>query len=589
MLSYLGNQNLIEKGFQNPSEQLFIQKIKELLYNSSGVSYSYKIHNLYSILLELKGVIEYYSYQRTNGYILEEVRKEAVEILQNDLVMSKMRPALYETLRDELRKGLSIDKNKQAIKDEDKEKIDSIYNAIKNVENIYKIMDYLSDTLDLLKLAIQNNESEKIISLSECLISSVIITGRSIANCFLSFGRFFENSGKSFWECWSQWASSLFLNNAEYKCFFLIDERYAERVNDSVRGTDICEKYSSSTGRELIEADKKYFVVELEAPSNDQYTIVEKAFDAYRNEMGIVEFATAKVKELQNKVLVFDVYFNRFISLEREKYLVSVEYKPYNQYHKNIDQLVRRFVQSLPALDQNKVMNAIINTCNFEKESKEYSFLLLWSSLEALFRSNQYPTAITAIKDIVPNILSHRYLYYRLFDFLKECSNIDLTYQYKGNDLIVENVSTEQIKLLYELLRNDTDSVPFLQACKNAYELLYYRGVELKNILKNAVSIRQKIERHRQVLSYQLQRMYRIRNKFVHHSIVDDNIDVLCKHIRVYMWEAIREMSYVATRRKITTLEELYGYFRMNHTMMQKMLINANSPIEIENIVNGYL
>ena len=38
MLSYLGNQNLIEKGFQNPSEQLFIQKIKELLYNSSGVS-----------------------------------------------------------------------------------------------------------------------------------------------------------------------------------------------------------------------------------------------------------------------------------------------------------------------------------------------------------------------------------------------------------------------------------------------------------------------------------------------------------------------------------------------------------------------
>lgn len=234
MLSYLGNQCLAEKGFQNPGEQLFIQKIKELLYNSSGVSYSYKIHNLYSILLELKAVIEDYSYQRTNGYILEELRKEAVEILQNDLVMSKMRPALYETIRDELRKGFTIDKNKQAIKDEDKEKIDSIYHAIKNVENIYKIMDYLSDTLDLLKLAIQNNESEKIISLSECLISSVIITGRSIANCFLSFGHFFENSGKSFWECWSQWASSLFLNNAEYKCFFLMDERYADRASNFV-------------------------------------------------------------------------------------------------------------------------------------------------------------------------------------------------------------------------------------------------------------------------------------------------------------------------------------------------------------------
>lgn len=352
---------------------------------------------------------------------------------------------------------------------------------------------------------------------------------------------------------------------------------------------ELRERYPSSVGRELIESDKKYYSVKLDAPANDQYTIVEKAFEAYRSEMGVVEFATAKVKSLQNEVLVFDVHFKRFMKLEREKSLISLEYKPYNQYHKNIDQVVRGFLQSLPALDQNKVLNAVINTCNFEKESKEYNFLLLWSSLEALFRSNQYPTAISAIKDIVPNILSHRYLYYRLFDFMKECSNIGLAYQYKGNDLIAENVSTEQIKLLYELLRDDAESVSFLQICKDAYELLYYRGMELKNILKNAVSIRQKIERHRQVLSYQLQRMYRIRNKFVHHSIVDDNIDVLCKHIRVYMWEAIREMGYVAVRRKITTLEELYGYFRMNHTMMQKMLINANSPIEIDNIVNGYL
>lgn len=199
MLGYLANQCLIEKGFHNPGEQLFIQKVKELLYNSSGVSYSYKIHNLYSILLELKDVIEDYSYQRVNGYILEEVRKEAVEILQHDLVMSKMRPALYETIRDELRKGIGIDKNsKQSIKDEDREKIDSIYNAIKNVENIYKIMDYLSDTLDLLKAAIQNNESEKIISLSESLISSVIITKRSIASCFFPLDTFLKIQVKVF-------------------------------------------------------------------------------------------------------------------------------------------------------------------------------------------------------------------------------------------------------------------------------------------------------------------------------------------------------------------------------------------------------
>ena len=129
----------------------------------------------------------------------------------------------------------------------------------------------------------------------------------------------------------------------------------------------------------------------------------------------------------------------------------------------------------------------------------------------------------------------------------------------------------------------------FLEECKNAYELLYYRGIELKNIFKNAITIRNKIERHRKILSYQLQRMYRIRNKFVHHSMIDDNIDVLCKHIQVYMWEAIREMSFVATKRKIETLEELYGYFRMNHTMMQKLLNTVNAQVNVDNIIYGFL
>ncbi len=46
MLGYLKNSYLRdEKGFQNPGEVLFIQKIKELLSNNSGISYSYKIHN----------------------------------------------------------------------------------------------------------------------------------------------------------------------------------------------------------------------------------------------------------------------------------------------------------------------------------------------------------------------------------------------------------------------------------------------------------------------------------------------------------------------------------------------------------------
>lgn len=592
MLGYLKNSYLTnEKGFQNPGEVLFIQKIKELLSNNSGISYSYKIHNLYSILLELKSVIEDYNYGRTNGFILEDVRKEAMEIAKNDLVMSKKQNALYEMMTEEIRRGLSIDKNNNyAIANSDMDKVSAMDSAIRNLENIYTRLDYLNDTLDLLKEAIQNNRGNDIILLTECVVSSNIILKRSISSSYLSVAHFFERSGKSFEDCWNQWVSSMLRINAEYKCFFLLKDDYQEKVLNVVSGAVVRDRYPNAEKIELIEMQSFYYEVGINVPANDQHAQIEKAFSAYKEEMGIVEFATAKVNTLEDVVIIYDVHFNRFIKLDRKEILVNSEYKPYNQYHKNIDRVVRSLTQRLESdLDRNKLVNAIINTCNFEKEGKEYSFILLWSSLESLFRSNQYPTAITAIKDIVPNILAHRYIYYRLFDFLKDCYNIGVQYSYQEVEMIVENPSAREIGLLFTLLRDETEKEIFLQICRNTYELLYYRGIELEQILMNAVTMKQKVERHRQVFGYQLQRMYRIRNKFVHHSMIDDNIDVLCKHMRVYMWEAIREMGYIADKRKIRSLEELYSYFRMNHTMMQKMIVNRNSPMEIQNIVNGYL
>lgn len=592
MLGYLKNTYLRnEKGFQNPGEILFIQKIKELLSNNSGISYSYKIHNLYSILLELRSVIEDYHYGRTNGFILEDVRKEAMEIAKNDLVMLTKQKALYEMMTEEIKKGLSIDKNNgYAVANSDMDKVNAMDSAIRNLENVYSKLDYLNDTLDLLKDAIQDNRGNDIILLTECVVSSNIIIKRSISSSYSSVAHFFERSGKSFEDCWNQWVSNMLRINAEYRCFFKVEDNYKEKVASLVSGVLVRERYPESEKLELIEANNDYYEVGINVPANDHYAQIEKAFSAYKEEMGIVEFATAKVNTLEDVALIYDVHFNRFIKLDRKEILVTPEYKPYNQYHKNIDRVVRSLTQNLLSdLDRNKLMNAIINTCNFEKEGKEYSFILLWSSLESLFRSNQYPTAITAIKDIVPNILAHRYIYYRLFDFLKDCHNIGIQYSYQGTEMVVENPSVEEIGLLFALLRDETEKDIFLQMCREAYELLYYRGMELEQILMNALTMKQKIERHRQVLSYQLQRMYRIRNKFVHHSMIDDNVDVLCKHMRVYMWEAIREMGYIADKRKIRSLEELYSYFRMNHAMMQKMIVNRNSPMELKYIVNGYL
>lgn len=593
MLGYLTNQHLKEEhGFIYEGEWLFIQKIKELLHKNSGVSYSYKIHNAYSILLELKEVIEDLQHKRTNGFILEEVRKEAVDILKKDIVIKKKRE-LYDLIFGEIKQGFHPDKNNQSIPESDMTTVNKIQMILNNIKNEYSIMDYLRDTLDYLKQAITDNKGDEILQLTECVVSSIIATGHSVDSSYKTFTRFFENrEQKPFDECWNQWVGSILRIKAQYRCYFKLPPRCIDKIEQKVRAEEIKNLEIVQDESVLIEIDNNdvFFYVDVNAPANDRYSLVEESFDAYRREMGIVEFATGAVEELEDDILIYDKHFKKISRIKRSEYPIEVNYKPYNQYHKNIDRVVREFLNNITnELDKNKIVNAIVNNCNFENEGKEYEFLLLWSSLESLFRSNQYQTAISAIKDTVPNILSHRYIYYRLFDFLKECKNIGFTYNYQEKELIIENPNDEKITLLYDLLRDENVNETFLEECREKYELLYFRGKELRDILRNAQSIKQKIQRHKEVIGYQLQRMYRSRNRFVHHSIIDRNIDVLCKHIRVYMWEAIREMSYVATDRKITTLEELYSYFRMNYIMMQKSLINQNSQISIQQILKGFL
>ena len=74
-----------------------------------------------------------------------------------------------------------------------------------------------------------------------------------------------------------------------------------------------------------------------------------------------------------------------------------------------------------------------------------------------------------------------------------------------------------------------------------------------------------------QLIQPQLQRMYRVRNKFMHHAEIDKKIEPLYKHLLVYTWECIREMSYVSKSRGIKSLEELYAYFRMNYNILHSM------------------
>ncbi len=478
MLSNYNNQYLVENTCMSTKCQiLFFQKMKELLHVHSGISYSFKIHNSYTILEELLDAIIDYKRGKINGMTVEELRKEAKKLLTNDLVIRSKYPELYEVMKEEISVALKTN-NTQAIEPNSIPKMNSIKEVIKQLFHKYKPVDYLQTSLILTKKAIDNDEGDKVVMLCPVIVSAALMISRTISGMYVSISSFFENQELTFDENWRRWSAILLIAESTYICYIPIEEKFSTLLEKKRTGIELKELYKGATRLEHLEDNMLYYEVKITAPAADLPSIYNKAYTFYRNELAVIEFATAKVEKLQETIFAYDIHNNGIIKIESKEN--EFVYKPYNQYHVNIEQAVKKFVSSLNEQDYVKVIGTVTNVCNFERESNEYGFLLLWSSLEAMFRSSQFETAIGAIKNIIPNIITRRYIYYRLVDFIKDAQKAEVSYNYSGRDFIKSHPSDGDIEALYKLLQVQSDYDNLAALCKQKYVLLYYKCSELK-------------------------------------------------------------------------------------------------------------
>lgn len=137
MISNYNNQYLIDNTCMSTQcQMLFFQKMKELLHAHSGISYSFKIHNSYTILEELLDAIIDYERGKINGMTVEELRKEAKKLLGNDPVIRSKYPELYEVIKEEINVPLKTT-NTQAIEPNSIPKMNSIKEAIRQLFRKY--------------------------------------------------------------------------------------------------------------------------------------------------------------------------------------------------------------------------------------------------------------------------------------------------------------------------------------------------------------------------------------------------------------------------------------------------------------------
>ena len=173
MISYCNNEYLKDNTrMDSECQMLFYQKMKELLHMHSGISYSFKIHNSYTILKEFLDTVMDYERGKINGLIVEEIRKEAKILLADDLVLKSKYPELFEAIKEEIGTGLAIDKNNQSIEVKSIPKMNMMKEAVKQLFRTFTPVDYFKNSIALTKAAIDDDDGEKVVRLCPVIVSS---------------------------------------------------------------------------------------------------------------------------------------------------------------------------------------------------------------------------------------------------------------------------------------------------------------------------------------------------------------------------------------------------------------------------------
>jgi len=208
--------------------------------------------------------------------------------------------------------------------------------------------------------------------------------------------------------------------------------------------------------------------------------------------------------------------------------------------------------------------------------SAENQLINLWTALETITSSHSSGASIvdTVVRETIPIICLNyaqrlfkslksdlwRWDKKRLIETLKKCPDSD------KRDL------TESVFNLIIAVENDEIKEDFLGSIDD-FELMRYRLFALNKAFKTGAKIKEKIERHEQLVSWQIHRIYRARNQIVHSSHPGSNLDSLIVNAHDYFDQVFDVTANLCSGQNgFNTYDESFNYCLLRYTEYKKQL-----------------
>lgn len=585
MIKNNNNDALSSKGIDKRL-YFFIQLWHELLSKKTMDIYQYRILNTFSSLTELVDVIDktnegvFYTFHNIGACV-----GECYEIVSKDVILKKHNNSLWKILQKHLN-----------TKKEYKDKSDLCLLRSQIHYALSSLKEYTSWIFEDLKEQIQLEVQDysKIYYLTNSLVSQFIFGGWSPRGLYDCDFVFYNDQNNDFESQWDHFQNNLLHRKIVFYTYINIKE-----IRPEISSVLVNIGLTCKTGEEIINSDNLSNIVSTKISRGKRYICIQEvAKDLY-------SAAYQAIKKLSDKINILSFYNNldawdvKNISLivvnEEKNYSKELSSEDLFKTYDYIDTSGHIFSNTLELIrkdEYKQIAERLYGSFSYTNISRssmfqEEKYMTLWIALESLAKTDMYSDIISNIKNAVPPALSQRYLYRIIRNFIEDLIRCDVDLRFSNVEYNINDESKSTlVKTVMKILRNNQLYEELKVKCQIS-DLLKYRLKEVHDIVCNLEIAKKKVINYHTHVTWQLQRLYRIRNEIAHFAKSDQaSLTIYTEHLYDYLSTFVTEIVSCAVKNSKTTLSETLCKIQDNYTVLKEIKTDDNADYLSDTILS---
>lgn len=544
----LSNDEFITKNIKSKNEQVFLNKIYELFSKESSMSCRVKLNNLKNYIIENIQLCDLYfrGFKQHLSVLGNEFRKYYGKTLNGDIILSDKQPALNRFLNDSLTIGKQVN---------DSEKVRYFkFNLEFLLSKIDK--DYLLwITERLLELLDDENEDiSLLLKVSDVWATELINVGWSMDYIRISIYNLFKEEFidlhsfiMSFTKKKDVFDIYLPLNNIANVVTKFNHDNYQFKSNVDMNEI-LNEKVANIKDRTWLHINDIF--------ANDHFSAANIGYNTeYKKLMNILcinydlQSSNPEICYSKNSSSVMQISTRFSHNFDQSPFInpkIDYNTKIYKLIVRKNDENSKKLYSSIKGLNSVRV--------SLELEDK---FIQSWNLLDAFSKKSGEKDGIVQIRELVSNSRSVAYLYNMIREFMFQkqyISDAALRKEFSQKFKSTKGANT----FLKYLLNDYSGLIKYFDG--NSY--LSYKLSALSNVFNNPKTLQMKIREYNDRISWQIHRIYVVRNVVFHDGKTYFNLEYLLENLRQYHIELLR-----------TTINNI---------------INCDQEIDIETVFHKY-